>query len=132
MTKEATSEEIAEQKSRAIFDNIPKGLNLSRLSLPLNLGNEIVTSEVLLVGVKRRTQIHASYVYDFLNAMKPESVFVQMPPDLPMFIKADSKGLGGYRQRWFSMVTGRKESNFLINTHPEFTSDIMLNNKDRL
>ena len=30
------------------------------------------------------------------------------------------------------MVTGRKESNFLINTYPEFTSDIMLNNKDRL
>jgi hypothetical protein len=33
-------------------------------------------STVLLVGVKRRTMIHASYIYDFLDEMKPDLVFI--------------------------------------------------------
>ena len=44
-------------------------------------------SSIILLGVKRRTLVHASYVHDFLESMKPETVFVQMPPDLPLFIK---------------------------------------------
>lgn len=52
-------------------------------------GNQI--SSVVLLGVKRRTMVHASYVYDFLETLKPEIVFVQQPPDLPMFIKTNEE-----------------------------------------
>lgn len=31
--------------------------------------------------------IHASYVYDFLETLNPEVVFIEQPPDAPLFIK---------------------------------------------
>jgi hypothetical protein len=36
---------------------------------------------------------------DFLEALKPETVFMQVPPDLPMFIKTGNKQ--DYKTRWF-------------------------------
>ena len=38
---------------------------------------------------------------DLLHEMKPETVFVQLPPDLPVFIKNASEGKGDYRDRWY-------------------------------
>ena len=64
--------------------------------------------------------------------MKPESVFVQLPPDLPLFIKTTGAVKGGYRPRWFSFLRERQESRFYVNTRPQYLTDIILNNKDRL
>lgn len=80
---------------------------------------------MILLGVKRRTMIHASYVYDFLETLKPEMVYIQQAPDLPMFIK--SKTDQPYQQRWFSFLKSRKDAKFYIATKPQFTTDILLN-----
>jgi hypothetical protein len=34
-----------------------------------------------LVGLKRRAPIHSSFIYDLLQEMRPETVFVQLNPD---------------------------------------------------
>jgi hypothetical protein len=39
------------------------------------------------MGVRRRAAVHCSFVYDLLSEMRPETLFVQLPPDLPLFIK---------------------------------------------
>ena len=38
-------------------------------------------SNIILLGVRQRTVMHASYVSDFLEAMQPETVFMQIAPD---------------------------------------------------
>ena len=68
---------------------------------------------------------------DFLEALKPESVFMQIPPDLPLFIRTKGVAIGGYRPRWFNFLKGT-EANFYVSTKPDYLSDIMINNKDRL
>ena len=67
-----------------------------------------------------------------MEALKPESVFMQMPPDLPIFIKTKGVVDGGYRSRWFSFLRDGRESSFYVNTKPQYLTDIILNNKDRL
>lgn len=55
--------------------NVPKGITLSRLVYPMDKQGRLST--IVLVGVKRRTMIHASYIYDLLEHLKPEMVYVQ-------------------------------------------------------
>ena len=55
------------------------------------------SSTIILLGVKRRTLIHASYVHDFLESMKPETVFMQLPPDLPENLRKVNKWLHSHR-----------------------------------
>jgi hypothetical protein len=62
--------------------------------------------------------------------MKPESVFVQMPPDLPLFIKnhkRSDKEQPVYRDIWYQFLKRGKDAAFLINPKPKFTSDVILN-----
>ena len=76
--------------------------------------------------------IHASYVSDFLEAMKPESVFMQVAPDQPMFIKTSGVVKGGYKSRWFTFLKDGLDASFYVSTRPQYLTDIILNNKDRL
>jgi hypothetical protein len=87
--------------------------------------------------VKRRAPIHASYVYgkhafsligmiDLLHEMKPETVFVQLPPDLPVFIKNASEGKGDYRDKWYQFLKRAHDCSFLVNPRPKFTSDVVM------
>jgi hypothetical protein len=69
-----TSELPKEEDRNKLLQNVPKGISLSRLVCPNSDGS---LSTVILLGVKRRTMIHASYVYDFLETFKPEMIFVQ-------------------------------------------------------
>jgi hypothetical protein len=68
-----------------MLNNIPEGISISKLSYPVN-GK---LSTIILLGIKQRTIIHASYVNDFLAEFNPKSVFMQISPDLPMFIKSN-------------------------------------------
>ena len=61
--------------------NVPRGMTLQRLYYPPS------KSEIILVGLRRRAGVHAQFVYDLLSEMRPEAIFVQLPPDLPVFIK---------------------------------------------
>jgi hypothetical protein len=67
-----------------VLENIPEGVTISKLVYPMGKGE---LSTIILLGVKRRTMVHASYVYDFLETMNPSMVYVQHPPDTPLFIK---------------------------------------------
>ena len=73
-------------------------------------------SDIVLLGVKQRTLVHASYVYDFLETIRPETVFCQIPPDLPYFIKTAETT--DYRARWFSFSTELRDANFYVSSKP--------------
>jgi len=100
------------------MDNIPDGVTVSRLVYPVTVKGKKRMSDIILLGVRQRTVIHASYVNDFLEALKPESVYVQMSPDLPMFIKTSANHSGGYRARWFSFLRDGIDSSFYVSTKP--------------
>jgi hypothetical protein len=61
--------------------NVPRGMSLQRLYYPPS------KAEIVLVGLRRRVGVHAQFLYDLLSEMRPDSIFVQLPPDLPVFIK---------------------------------------------
>ena len=49
-----------------------------------------------------------------------------------MFIKTSGIIQGGYRPRWHSFLRENKDASFYVNTKPQYLTDIILNNKDRL
>jgi hypothetical protein len=77
---------------------------------------EKTMSTIILLGVKRRTMIHASYVYDFLETLNPEVVFIEQAPDAPLFIK--TKPDETFQQRWFSFLKLGKDSRFHVASKP--------------
>ena len=115
--------------------NVPRGMTLSRLFYPPS------KSEIVLVGLKRRAPVHSSYIYDLLQEMRPETVFVQLNPDQPYFIKnikpkinpdgkeSDKRIL--YKDIWYQFLKKAKDAAFLANPRPKFTSDAVLN-KDKI
>ena len=58
------------------MESVPEGVTISRLVYPVKLNGKRKLSDIILLGVRQRTVIHASYVSDFLEALKPESVFM--------------------------------------------------------
>jgi hypothetical protein len=51
-----------------MIENCPPGITISKLIYPMDKAGKKL-STVILLGVKRRTMIHASYVYDFLETI---------------------------------------------------------------
>lgn len=113
-----------------MFDNIPPGVSISRLEYPVFVDGKKAMSTIILLGVKPRAVIHASFVNDFLEAIKPETVFLQLPPDLPLFIRTNNNQ--DFKTRWFSFVNRGTDVRFYTNSRPQFTSDIILNNRERV
>lgn len=128
-SEEAKDKRKAESK-RSLLDNVPPGVTISRLEYPVYVEGKLKMSTVILLGVKQRAIIHASFVNDFLEALKPETVFLQVPPDLPLFIKTGPKQ--DFRTRWFQFLNSGADARFFVNPKPQYTSDIILNNKNRL
>ncbi|TNV80742.1 hypothetical protein FGO68_gene107 [Halteria grandinella] len=107
------------------LENVPKGITLQRLYYPPS------KSEIILVGVKQRVVVHSSFVYDLLQEMRPESIFVQLPPDNPLFIRNPKTSQTGevqskYREQWFRFLKRGLDASFLISPRPKFTSDVIL------
>jgi hypothetical protein len=102
-----------------LLSKVPKGMSISRLLYK--------DRTLILLGVKRRTMIHASYVYDFLEASKAETIFIQQAPDVPLFIK--TKSTASFNSRWFQFVRKGKEARFYVSSLPQYTSDLLLNDK---
>ena len=61
--------------------------------------------------------------------MQPECTFVQLPPDLPIFIKPQGEQVKDFRAEWYQFVRKGKDSRFYVNPYPKFTSDITLTGK---
>ena len=49
-----------------------------------------------------------------------------------MFIRTKGVAMGGYRPRWFNFLKGKGDANFYVSTKPDYLSDIIINNQDRL
>lgn len=105
------------------LENVPKGISFGRLVYPPT------KSEIILVGVKRRALLHSSFVHDLLFDMAPECTLLQLPPDLPMFIRPTGESDKDYRGEWFQFLRRGKDSYFYVNPYPKFTSDIVLTKK---
>lgn len=63
--------------------------------------------------------------------MRPESIFVQLPPDHPMFIRNPKSAHSGevqgkYREQWYRFLKRGLDASFLISPRPKFTSDVIL------
>jgi hypothetical protein len=103
------------------LENVPKGITFSRLIYPPN------QSEIIICGVNRRALLHSSFVNDLLFEMQPDCTYIQLPPDLPLFIKPGRETENDYRGEWYRFIKKRKNSSFFVNPYPKFTSDIMMN-----
>lgn len=102
------------------MENVPTGVNFARLSFPPT------KAEIVLCGVRRRAVLHSSYVNDLLFEMQPECTFVQLSPDLPMFIRPDGDQQNDYRGEWYHFVRRGKGSKFFVNPRPEYPRDTIL------
>jgi len=49
-----------------MIDNVPPGITISRLEYPVFVDGKRMMSTIILLGVKPRAVIHASFVNDFL------------------------------------------------------------------
>ena len=124
-----------------MMQNIPEGITINRLVYPVDSTKvnksgerevQRTLSNIILLGVKQGAVIHASYVTDFLDSFQPESVFMQVAPDQPYFIRTSAQASGTYRQRWYSFLRHGKDASFYVSTQPQFTSDIILNSTQKL
>ena len=97
--------------------NVPKGISFARLYYPPN------QSEIIVCRVNQRAVLHSSFLYDMLVEMQPECTFVQMPPDLPMFIKPQNQD---FRSEWYQFVRYARDANFFVNPLPQYASDIQM------
>ena len=70
-----SADQRQERQRQQVLENVPDGVTIQRLAYPVQVGDRIQMSDVVLLGVKQRTLVHASYVYDFLETIKPETVF---------------------------------------------------------
>ena len=63
--------------------------------------------------------------------MKPETVFVQIPPDMPLFMKnqkrKNGEASGDYKDVWYQFLKKARDQAFLISPKPKFASDIVMN-----
>ncbi|CDW77279.1 UNKNOWN [Stylonychia lemnae] len=82
--------------------NTPKGITLSRLLYPQT------NSEIVLM-------------------LRPDSIYLQLPPDLPIFIRSPNEK--DYKKQWMSFLKNGRDCQFLVNPKPEYTSDIILNQR---
>ena len=76
LKREDTAAVKSERLKQSIMENIPPGVTVSRLVYPVLVNGKKQLSDIVLLGVRQRTVIHASFVNDFLEALKPESVYI--------------------------------------------------------
>ena len=107
------AKQTEKDRQKRMLENVPEGITISKLAYPAN-GK---LSTVILLGVKQRTIIHASYVSDFLAEFKPKSVFVQIPPDMPMFIKSSTEK-PDHKSKWFSFLRRAADVRFFVHSRP--------------
>eukprot|EP00347_Sterkiella_histriomuscorum_P019331 403342056 len=119
VARESQSNRIKEQGRYNPLSNTPQGISLQGLIYPPS------NCEIILVGLKRRAIIHSSYIYDLLLEAKPEAIFVQLPPDLPCFIRAPNSK--DYKGEWIDLLQKGKDASFFVNPRPQYTSDVVLN-----
>mmetsp|Transcript_18666 Transcript_18666/g.33752 ORF Transcript_18666/g.33752 Transcript_18666/m.33752 type:complete len:364 (+) Transcript_18666:287-1378(+) len=97
---------------------LPKYFQVRKLGWP--------KSKVTLVGLKRRQDLHSSYLRDLLKFYAPQCIVTQLAPDLPYFIKTKVN----IKTTWDNfMKTGNAD--FLVKPWPEILTDVTLS-QDKL
>jgi hypothetical protein len=107
------------ERHEKYFNKIPNYLVLRSLSY------QTTDSEIILVGVKRNSNLHALYLSNLLKEYKPDLISIHLPPDLPLFISAE----GNYKKDWKEFVVNNEKHRFLINPIPNNISEMLISVK---
>lgn len=99
--------------TRVFSTALPKFFEVKRLGWP--------NSKVILVGLRRRQDLHSSYLQDMLKSYRPPCVVTQLAPDLPYFLKSTSD-IGTSWKSFMESGTG----SFLVKPWPEILTDLTL------
>ena len=51
-----------ERLKQSVLENVPDGITVTRLVYPVKVNGKTKLSDIILLGVRQRTVIHASYV----------------------------------------------------------------------
>ncbi|EAS06611.1 hypothetical protein TTHERM_01074540 (macronuclear) [Tetrahymena thermophila SB210] len=98
------------------LSEVPPNLVIKNLYYPQT------NSTVLLLGVEKRNQMHASFVHDCMVNLKPSLITTQISPDMPYFIRTKIQ----FDQAWSRFVKGKFDYKFYVNPDPVSLYDIML------
>jgi hypothetical protein len=109
-------EQVKKETSEKFLMKIPNYLLLRSLTYPTT------NSEIIVVGVKRNSNLHSLFLSNFLESFKPDMISVHLPPDIPLFIKAE----GNFKNDWRSFVAANENFHFLINPLPNSVNDILI------
>ena len=58
--------------------------------------------------------------------MKPECTILQLPPDLPIFIRPQGDDINDYYGEWIKFVRLKKDSEFFVSPKPAYARDTVL------
>ena len=73
--------DLDEQRKKKLAELLPQKLEVWRLRYPPT------ETEIFMVGVDRYSYMHATWIKDLLNDVRPENIFVELPCDEPYFVK---------------------------------------------
>jgi len=79
-----------------------------------------------MIGIDKRNIFHAKYINDFLEKAKPDAIYLQIPPDLPYFIKTQNS----FQKSWQKFIKGRYDYKFFVNPNPNYLADITLSKEN--
>lgn len=112
---EDSKKEIKEK----FLSNIPKYFTIRNLNYPET------NSEILLIGVQRNSNLHSLFLNNILNNYSPELIALNLSPDHPMFINAESD----YKKDWKTFVKTNEMFTFVVNPLPKSLLDIIITQK---
>lgn len=112
-------------KSDRFNESVPSQMEIHRFRYK--------SSTAVVLGVKPHSLSHAAYLHDFMRAMEPETIVLNISPDHPMFIVLNSLyrvqtgpvntfGLD-FQRVWRKFVSIPKiNAKFYINSTPKYLS----------
>lgn len=128
------ADEIYAKNRSLLMENDTKSMNEMKDNFSLKIPNYLVlrslsfpatNSEITVVGVQRNSNLHALYLSNLLESIKPDLISVHLSPDNPLFIKAE----GNFRNDWRSFVAAKENFHFLVNPLPSCVNDIVISSK---
>lgn len=108
--------QVKEEAKEKFIAKIPNYLVLRSLTYPQT------NTEIIVIGVKRNSNLHSLFLSNFLESIKPDMISVHLPPDIPLFIKAE----GNFKNDWQSFVSVKENFHFLINPLPNSVNDLLI------
>lgn len=111
--------ETLDEVNQKFLSKIPNYLILRNLTYPAT------NSEIIVVGVQKNSNLHSLFLSNLLENVTPDMIAVHIPPDIPLFIKAE----GNFKNDWRSFVAANENFHFLLNPLPNSVNDVLISVK---